>query len=272
MATKKKNAIEVDKNRLFLNEDGEYEMKVKIYYFSPVLGTSPMNKALYATFVGKNCPDKATLADEIEHLGAEQAFENALTGFLRLPDGTPCAKCHTWGGFFKESATQERRGENSICKDWTSHKSVINGSIFIRPVYIPFKNINSNMTIFQRPLKAETAQGPRICLAASEMIPAGCTQEFVIAFENSQWKPYLEKCLNRGKNHGTYQYRNGGYGRFLWQEIHPITGEQIGGNYTPEKYQEKYDEANAVLEETDMMSVFSKYYDINETEANKARK
>lgn len=79
--------------------------------------------------------------------------------------------------------------------------------------------------IKQRPLKAMTMQGPRVALAASEMLPAGTWCDFTVTMLADTWrhksKRLTTKCedalvewLAYGRLRGMCQWRNAGWGAF----------------------------------------------------------
>ena len=80
-----------------------------------------------------------------------------------------------------------------------------------------------------RPLRADTPQGPRTSIAASETVPEGSTIDFVIELEYDELRDMVVECLNYGRLRGLGQWRNAGKGRYLWQELDD-DGNVIGGN------------------------------------------
>ena len=77
----------------------------------------------------------------------------------------------------------------------------------------------------ERPLRAMTARGERICLARSEIIPAGATLTFTLQWltNNSQkstqniTEEALLWALDYGALKGFGQWRGGGFGRFTYE-------------------------------------------------------
>jgi hypothetical protein len=68
----------------------------------------------------------------------------------------------------------------------------------------------------QRPLRAETAQGPRVALANSETCPAGTWCEFTIINKRPErvTDEHIEMWLYKGRDNGIGQWRNSGKGIF----------------------------------------------------------
>lgn len=91
----------------------------------------------------------------------------------------------------------------------------------------PFLPINKDVVrkedgqswFFQRPLRAMTAQGPRVTLAKSEVVEKGAVIEFT--FFVLQDSPLTEKILRTlfsyGQMVGLGQWRNGGHGLFKYE-------------------------------------------------------
>lgn len=79
----------------------------------------------------------------------------------------------------------------------------------------------------ERPLRAETMQGPRVALAKSEVINEGWSVEFTVrVLPNSATKTssaldmdLVETLLEYGQFKGLLQWRNGGYGQFEFEEV-----------------------------------------------------
>lgn len=78
---------------------------------------------------------------------------------------------------------------------------------------------DGEITGLQRPLRAQTAQGERISLANSEMIPAGATCEFTVKCLLDDHEKTVREWLDYGCFSGMGQWRNASYGRFTWEEL-----------------------------------------------------
>ena len=105
---------------------------------------------------------------------------------------------------------------------------MIDGMIFPEPREIPI-NFTGSIGDCQRPLRAETMQGPRVALAHSEIVPEGSTCEFTIQLLDETLEPVVRECLDYGKLRGLAQWRNSGKGRYVWDEL-DNKGDVIGGN------------------------------------------
>lgn len=244
-------------------KEGETGLCVRLHFIESVLGTAPMDPELYSNYIASKAPDAKSREEEIAMLTADGFMERAISGFLRDKKGRAGNLGYQMKGYLKEATKHEKRYQDSICKKWTAHNAKIDGCIFIRPRFIPFE-LTGDITVLQRPLRAQTPQGERVALAASEEVPAGSTQEFVIAMANSEFEKYVRRDLDCGEDHGTGQWRNSGHGRFLWEELDPITGEQIGGNYTPEYFEMLYNDANCIASTEELQAMWK--VDTEETE------
>jgi hypothetical protein len=68
----------------------------------------------------------------------------------------------------------------------------------------------------ERPLRAQTAQGPRVTVVRSDSVPAGTEVGFTIHVLKGGGitRPLLEMVFSYGNYQGLGQWRSGGYGRF----------------------------------------------------------
>jgi hypothetical protein len=141
----------------------------------------------------------------------------------------PCIGDHMIYGFLK-SATE------SICRTVRSPKrgtvlqsisytqSLINQHVRCETNFISFdqdvkRKENGDSFFLQRSLRAMTAQGPRISLAKSEVVPAGAKLRFKLnVMEGSPIeKEVLCKLFDCGQFFGLGQWRNAGYGLFVYE-------------------------------------------------------
>ena len=80
-------------------------------------------------------------------------------------------------------------------------------------------DMSGEMTICERPLRAQTAQGERVALSCSESIPAGSTMEIEITTLTDDLMNTVIEWLDYGKLNGLGQWHNSGKGRFIWEDI-----------------------------------------------------
>lgn len=209
------------------------QMKVKITFTEHMLGTKPATPEIFSRFVAdKKSEAEAKAArkrgeevkvdlpqDEIDAANAVLA-EKGTTVFHRDADGTPILWDYQLKGFFKDACGSLRRAADTKSATLKAYKSVIDAMIFVaeRKVRLVMP-ADGDIAICERPLRAETMQGPRVALSRSETVPAGTTCEFTIALFDDKFEPFVREWLDYGKFRGIGQWRNSGAGRFEWEEI-----------------------------------------------------
>ena len=191
-------------------------LKVKVISDEEVLGTSASNPEIHSEYIASKGPDAVSLAEEVEAIGTEEVFEKSMTVFPRLADGTPIAWDYQWKGYLKDAFGCLKKVKDSKCSAIKAHKKEIDGLIFVSPRKIPFQ-LNGEMSICQRPLRASTAQGERVALASSETIPEGSSQIFEIKCLVDSDMPAVLEALDYGELRGFGQWRNSGKGRFHYE-------------------------------------------------------
>lgn len=203
-------------------------MKVKLTLTEGILGTSPFNEDIYRDFIGSKAPDASTIEDEVAAIGADAVTEKGMTGFPRDENGKPFIYDYQIKGFFKDACSMLNRvggkDENGKKKKLnessklTAFKKIIDGMIFVSPRQIPIE-FDGEVTLCQRPLRAQTMQGERVALAISEEIAAGATITFEITVLDESHLAAVREWLDYGKLRGLGQWRNSGKGRFTWEEL-----------------------------------------------------
>jgi len=194
------------------------EMKVRVTFINPVLGTASANKDLYRDYIASKAPNEEAREEEVESIDENDVEVKAMTVFSRLEDGTP----HLWDyqikGFFKNACGALRNADGTESSKIKSYKKHIDNLVFINERRIPliFEGEIQNL---QRPLRASTPQGERVALANSEMLPAGTTCEFTVKVLKADMMSTVREWLDYGELNGIGQWHNGGYGAFTWEEI-----------------------------------------------------
>lgn len=203
---------------------------VKLTFLEGILGTRSADPEIYTRFIGAKALDTASVEEEVEALGAESIVERGTTVFPRDDDGTPFLYDYQIKGFFKDACSmlsrlsekdpetgKKKKAKNESGK-LTAYKKVIDGLIFVEPRKIRLESPGP-VTICQRPLRAQTAQGERVALSSSEELPAGTTVTMtIICMDDSHWAA-VEEWLNYGIFRGIGQWRNSGKGRFAWEVL-----------------------------------------------------
>lgn len=194
------------------------EIKVRLTLTEEALGMMPTDKKIHETYIAGKAPDAPSMEDEIEAVGVNEVVEKTMTVFPKMEDGTPFFWDYQIKGFFKDAIGMLRRVTTSKCAKVKNYKKVIDGLLFINERKIPIQCAGA-LGDCQRPLRAETLQGPRVALAHSETVPAGSTCEFTINLLDDSLEAAVWECLNYGKLRGLAQWRNSGKGTFEWEEI-----------------------------------------------------
>lgn len=185
---------------------------IKISFTSPMLGTVPKNKGLYADFVAGKIADEAKAVEEIET--AQEIEEKGWTGFHQDEKGLFIYDYMIRG--FLKAACEVLQAGGEIGKI-TAYKKWFDLLVFIHPRRI-YLGVDKPDDVLERPIRAMTAQGPRVGLTRSDMINAGRQIEFEIEILDNKkaitWD-LIDACLAYGKYVGLGQWRgSGGYGQF----------------------------------------------------------
>lgn len=197
------------------------KIDVKITFTEGILGTSPNDEEIYANFIASKAPDASTIEDEIAAVGSDEVIEKGTTVFPRTEDGIPFMYDYQVKGFFKDACGMLARVKTTKSSKIKAYKKVIDGLIFVGPRQIPIQT-SDEITICQRPLRAQTAQGERVALASSEEIAAGATMVFTITTLQDDLVETIREWLNYGQLRGLGQWRNSGKGKFI-AEIMSVT-------------------------------------------------
>lgn len=193
-------------------------MKVKLTFIEPILGTCPADEEVYKNFIASKAPYASTLEEEVAALGVDAVVEKGLTIFPRTEDGKPFLYDYQIKGFFKDTCGGLKRVKGTVSSGIKAYKKEIDKLIFPKPRQILF-DFDGEIGYCQRPLRAQTMQGERVSLVISEQIPAGSTVSFEIELFSDDHEKAVREWLDYGKYSGIGQWRNSGKGRFTWEEI-----------------------------------------------------
>lgn len=194
------------------------EIKVKLTFTEPILGSSSANPEIHREFIASKAPDAPKREEEVEALGVDEVEKKEMTVFPRTDDGKPCFWDYQIRGFFKSACGMMKNVSGSHSSKIKAYKKYIDGLVFINERKIPIE-FEGNMTNCQRPLRGQTAQGERIALANSEEIPAGATVTFTIKLLKDDLEDAVREWVDYGQYNGLGQWRNSGKGRFIWEEV-----------------------------------------------------
>lgn len=220
------------------------QLKFRIKFLDEILGTAPNNKIIHEEYIGSKAEDAPKIEEEVAAIGVDEKVNKEMTVFPRMVDGDkipitdkdgnfiPIMWDYQFKGFIKESCgalrdiagkdedTGKKKAAITACGKLTAYKTKIDKNVFVYPRQIPFTSfLITDMGDCQRPLRAETAQGPRVALANSETIPAGAEIELEILCMNDEHVAMVIECLSYGILKGTGQWRNSGKGRFDFEEL-----------------------------------------------------
>lgn len=193
--------------------------RIDITFAEPMLGGAPLNSDIYSNYIATKKAEASpaeplTDAEIGEELESLPEGERGVTGFHRDEQGNPMLYDYTWRGYFKETCGMLRMVPGTESKGLTSYKKKIDGLCFVYPRRIPLI-LSGPITMNQRPLRAETMQGPRVTLACSEQVPAGTRVSFeILALANDViTESLLREWFDYGAVKGFGQWRNASFGR-----------------------------------------------------------
>jgi len=193
-------------------------LKIEVTFIEPILGSASSNKEIHEEFIASKAPDAPSMEEEVAAVGVEEVFDKSMTVFPRSPEGNPIAWDYQWKGFFKDACQMLRKIPDTACSKIKAFKKEIDGLLFVSPRQIPIE-FDGDISILQRPLRAQTAQGERIALASSECIPAGAKMVFEINLLLDSHEKAVREMLNYGELRGFGQWRNSGMGRFRYKVL-----------------------------------------------------
>jgi hypothetical protein len=192
-------------------------LKIRLTLLEEMLGTKAANKDVFADFIASKAPDDDLRRQELDT--AEHREEAGTTIFHRMQDKIGIYD-YQIKGFFKDACGALRNADGTRSKELKAYKTRIDGLVFVYPRFI-FINLpgTEKIGICERPLRAETAQGPRIALARSETAPIGSTLEVEIKLLADSLEKTVVEWLDYGQMRGLGQWRNSSKGRFKWEVI-----------------------------------------------------
>jgi len=196
---------------------------VTLTFTEPLLGTAPLDPEIYRKYIiekakreGRELSEEE-IAQELSTLNVDEEMEKGTTGFHRLDDGTPLLYDYVLKGFFKDACGMLARASESGSSKIRAYKKIIDGLVFVAPRQIPIAMNGNGIEFLERPLRAQTAQGERVALARSEMIPAGAGIAFELLILGQVKEGLLREWLEYGALRGLGQWRNASYGRFAYE-------------------------------------------------------
>lgn len=199
------------------------ELKIKLTFTDPILGSAPANPDIYEEYVASKAPDKSVAYEEAASLDTDLEKEKKkMTIFLKTEDGVPFLRDYQIKGFFKDACGALRRVDGTASNKVKSYKQVIDKLIFVSPTVIPIISGNG-ISECQRPLRVPSPLGERTAIAISEEVAAGAQIEFSVQCLDDSHAALVREWLDYGKFSGLGQWRNSGKGRFTWEELGVIS-------------------------------------------------
>ena len=193
---------------------------VRLTLLEEALGMTPGDHEIYGNWIASKAPEPENGAEEVGVIEGMEAVEDATTCFPRTEDGVPFCWDYQIKGFFKDACSSLRRVSGTRSSKLTAFKKVIDGTVFVEQRKIPFKLPDgAECGRCERPLRASSASGERVALAASETVPAGTVLEFSVLVMNPKDAETVREWLDYGRLRGLFQWRNSGKGRFEWEEV-----------------------------------------------------
>ena len=193
-------------------------MNVRLTLIEEMLGTKAANPDVFSDFIASKAPDGDKRREELDT--AENREEAGTTVFSRDDNGKPMLWDYQIKGFFKDACGALRRADGTASKELKAYKTTIDGVIFVNPRKIALQlPTGATVGVCERPLRADTAQGPRVSVCRSETVPAGTIIECEIVIMAATLKKLVTEWLDYGKLRGLGQWRNSGKGRIKWEEI-----------------------------------------------------
>ena len=197
------------------------KVKVKLTLAEEMLGTKAANKDVFADFIASKAPDGDKRKEELD---TAEHREEAGTTVFHKQNGVVGIWDYQIKGFFKDACAALRIADETQSKKLTAYKTKIDQVIFVTPRFIPMVlPQDAKVGICERPLRCDTAQGPRVSVARSETVPAGTVIEFEVTSLASKLgkgedavevEALIEEWFAYGALRGLGQWRNSGKGRF----------------------------------------------------------
>ena len=181
---------------------------VRLTLLEEALGMTPGDPEIYGNWIASKAPEPEVGAEEVGVIEGMDAVEDATTCFPRTEDGVPFCWDYQIKGFFKDACSSLRRVPGTRSSKLTAFKKVIDGTVFVEQRKIPFKLPDgAECGRCERPLRASSASGERVALAASETVPAGTVLEFSVLVMNPKDAETVREWLDYGRLRGLFQWR-----------------------------------------------------------------
>lgn len=185
--------------------------ELEITFLTEVLGSQSTKEVAKEHIARRSGVELA----EDEELSLPEQLERGTTVFYKYPnEDTPAIRDYQLKGFLK-NAGRVLSGKGGLPKNLSSK---VNNLVFISPRWMRVElPEGAEMDYLERPILANTAQGPRVALARSETLPIGTKFKCSIeVFPSEITENVLRELLDYGFYYGLLQWRNGGFGKFRY--------------------------------------------------------
>lgn len=203
----------------------------RITGMTPMLGTQPADPAIRQTYITSRAPSTDIINEENEN--DYDLSDKGMTVFTRWHNNRNekyrdclCMQGYQILGMIKE-ALESLQTQTGIAQP----RSKVDKYLFCEPRMIPIirdgKPIFDEDEVCERPLRATTMKGPRVSLASSEQVNDPWELTFELTLLPNRGTPKskpltwddVETALNYGAYRGLSQWRNAGWGKYVWKEI-----------------------------------------------------
>lgn len=203
------------------------EKKFRLTGTDSLLGSSPSSKEIFSTFLvdkTKTTAERNAAREDVDNIIEND--EKGTTIFYRDKNGGLILKGYHIKGFLKEAAKALKDQVNL-----KSYLSKVDTYVFVMEKNIPIMRDGEQIMkpdgYLERPLRCETAQGPRVALSKSEEILDPWYVDVTIrVVENAGTAKsapidmdMIEGFLDYGAMKGLLRWRNAGHGSFEWEEL-----------------------------------------------------
>lgn len=208
-------------------------MKVEVKRFrlhglQPILGGVSLDKEIFTKYIASKAREneKEAALNDVENV-IDNTEVDKVTGFYRdVKTGNIILKGYQIKGFLKEAAKALKDQMGLV-----GCVSKVDNFVFIAEDNIPIMRdgevVHKPDGYLERPLRGETAQGPRVSLAKSEVVEGDWYIDITVkVIENKKTAKSIamdmnavEEMLSYGQFKGLLQWRNAGYGSFRVEEI-----------------------------------------------------
>lgn len=202
---------------------------IEVEITEDLLGTVGKSEEMYSYHAGKKAREAAAqagqelsddmVAEELATMSSQFIEEKGWTGFHVL-DGIPIFYNYVIKGFMKEVCGDLKRSPRTRSYKLSAYKKVINGNVFVFPRRIPLihpDELPADLPGLERPLRGQTAQGERVALVKSDVMPIGTRLYFELhVLPGRITDKLLHEWFALGQFKGFGQWRNGSYGSFKY--------------------------------------------------------